>query len=88
MASGQWISEIVDQEGYSETFRYDREGRMTLHTDRNGNRTLKAGSFAGVEDNLCNTLIRCQYAWIFACYWNGVNSNDTAATCAETVSKG
>ena len=29
--------EIIDQEGNSETFRYDREGRMILHTDRNGN---------------------------------------------------
>ena len=32
------VCEIIDQEGCSETFHYDREGRMVLHTDRNGNR--------------------------------------------------
>ena len=27
------VCEIIDQEGKSETFRYDKEGRMVLHID-------------------------------------------------------
>ncbi|MDU1140130.1 hypothetical protein [Enterocloster bolteae] len=30
------VCEIIDQEGNSEMFRYDREGRMVFHVDRNG----------------------------------------------------
>lgn len=30
-------TQIIDQEGNSETFRHDREGCMVLYVDRNGN---------------------------------------------------
>ncbi|MDU4971948.1 MAG: hypothetical protein E6X19_04435, partial [Hungatella hathewayi] len=52
------VCEIIDQEGNSETFRYDREGRRIFHEDRIGNQVRTTYNVDGnpVLERACDYL--------------------------------
>ncbi|MFQ9479584.1 RHS repeat domain-containing protein [Waltera sp.] len=41
------ISERIDQLGFTETFRYDEEGNLSLHIDRDGRQLQRACNVFG-----------------------------------------